>query len=119
HRSATSQQLLRLERERGTAWSALRDEVETFLGDFVYGAEDGNVAPSSPVNAATPFTSNASHFAAWIAARPDENKELADLLGTLPSPPGTAWLGELVRGFLQDDLARAARIASADADRGT
>lgn len=119
HRSATSQQLLRVERERGTSWSELADEVETFFGDFIYGGDDGSSAPSSPVNSVTPFTTNAYHFAAWIAAEPTENKDLADLIETLPSPPDTAWFSGLIRGFLQDDLAGAARIASADADDKT
>ena len=114
HRSATSQHLLQLERDRSTAWTELTEEVETFFGDFVCGVEDEPA--STPVNASSPVTTNAYRFAAWIAAKADVNLDLATIIHEIPRPRETLWLGDLISGFLRNDLARVAFSASADAD---
>ena len=118
HRSAASMQLLRLERERGTPWPELKEEVGNFFDDFVYGADDDDsTAAVRPPSA--PVTPNAYDFVLWIAAHPVENAGLVAVIAEIARPPKTLWLGDLVSGYLRRDLAGAARVASADADRTT
>jgi len=119
HRSATSQQLLQIERERGTAWTELKEEVETFFEDFVYGIDDESRSASASVNAAAPVTTNAYRFVSWVAAQPTGNANLASILDEIPKPRATLWLGDLIGGFLHDDLARVAQAVSADANADT
>jgi len=119
HRSAISQHLLQLERERATAWTELGEEVETFFEDFVYGVDDESSSAATTVNAATPVTTNAYRFAASIATEPAGNSELATLISEIPRPRDTLWFGDLMSGFLRHDLARAALAAAADADTST
>lgn len=117
HRSAISQHLLQLERERGTAWFELEAEVETFFEDFVYGIEDE--PGSAPVNGNTPVTTNAYRFAAWIATGSAGNRDLAAVIDQIPRPRETLWFGDLISGFLRNDLDRTALAVSADADKTT
>lgn len=115
HRVAASTQLIRIEREAKTEWRDLKDEVETFIQDFVYGAEaeKEDVAISGgPPPAARP---NAFQFAEWIASDRGANAGLADVMEAISRPRETQWFGDLIIGFLRNRLEATAQAAYADA----
>lgn len=115
HRTATSIQLIRIERETKTDWRDLKKEVETFFQDFVYHPDGGKVDLDMPTVAPLASWPNAYRMAEWIASDRAGNAGLAEVIETTARPRDTLWFGDLVIGFLRNRLEAVAQAAFADA----
>lgn len=117
-RTATSFELLQLQRSRGKTWPDLADELESYFLDFVYQLDPADVPrPEADPTGETPPTlekPNASRFIEWIAADPEAARDLPALLAAMSIPADRRWLPELLAASFRGRLEPAARQALAD-----
>lgn len=112
-RGEASIALIQMEREKGTAWESLKEELEILFQDFTYSPDPGG-SEGSP-NGISAATTNAFRLVEWIASDRSGNEELAGIIENINLPGSTAWLGDLIIGFLRNRLDPSAHAVYADA----
>ncbi len=120
-RTATSQEILRIERESGKTWKDLSGELETFFLDFVYRLEHDDpsreLRDSFPPAEVGPVLPNASRWVEELVAGTEPDRAgLADALDGIHAPERSRWLAGLLLGWCHGRLDPEARHSLSDLD---
>lgn len=121
-RTATSLELLRVEREAGKLWAELGEDLARLFTGFEYRVEsaDASIAPHLPRRTESPqlVQPNAFRFAEWLAGRlgndAAERTSLAEALESLSRPERHHWLAELLLAHARGRLGDGTRALLAD-----
>ncbi len=113
-RTATSLELLRLERGRGKPWEELATELGNVFLDFAYHLDVGTLAGEA--TQATLPRSNAAEFVNLLLADTAATKTLPERLAGITAPGPSRWLHELLLAHFQGRLDPVARGILSDLD---
>ncbi len=118
HRTSASAQILRLKRQQGKEWSAMREDLENFFRDFQYevNPEDDSEASDLKMGDHSRLLTrpNAYRFVKWAISQGDPKGELTQWIEQASLPSDSRWLADLLAAHFQGQLKKITRQMTSD-----
>lgn len=122
-RTATSFDLLRIERAAGKSWPDLAADLETYFHDFTYYLDGGEShrEEADPTGGIRPdlVKPNAYGFVEWLLADPDAAADVPGILEKMRLPVDRRWLAGLLTASFQGHLEATTRGFMSDLEPGS